>query len=554
MILTGEVRQAWVSFFTLLATKEHQNAVKAIVKIAQDDEDIDLRIQAIESLTSLVKSSEKVREIVIKDTSTYLDSVGWASDQSDRIKVAWTNLKLQTILLSKSERNFIPNFVEAITQDLSLSIKEIITVTLVNLYVGDIDANQATIMDSLTGRIELGLRNQDVDIRNRSILAIGLISQAIAVREIQKDDFREREATANFVKGISGKLLPPLLRIITNEEGDIFTAAENAFEGIKAASENRHLYYYDGATVSRSSLSAIPQVLELITDKGKDFVIRFVQTLQTDIYRFRTVNDVTVSVVRKIVNALSRTRRPSHAAALELLIHFHQNDSCVRVIHSAIPEIISIALSRDTAEKVRILALDLIYLASSDDDDNNNLNEIIQRQHEFMLLLENAKHSHRAAKVLSIMAKNKDVRKDILSQIISHCIREDIKTHKGYITLIFQLLIDGRFKEEPTDYIMIILASTLVKRPKLAHLRFPVVSALWCYYYKILKEKTKADLPSDLAKWFTVALFGRHITSYEVRTWNTMGAGWLQNAQTNENTGEEHQVSNERPEIRISEP
>ncbi|KAF8976805.1 hypothetical protein BDQ17DRAFT_1339489, partial [Cyathus striatus] len=88
---------------------------------------------------------------------------------------------------------------------------------------------------------------------------------------------------------------------------------------------------------------------------------------------------------------------------------------------------------------------------------------------------------------------------------------------KGYITLVSTLLLDRRLEEEPIDYAMILLACSLVRQPRLAHLRFQVVSALWCYYSKTESEM-KNKVPDELVRWFSFSLFGRHATKTEVDT------------------------------------
>lgn len=82
---------------------------------------------------------------------------------------------------------------------------------------------------------------------------------------------------------------------------------------------------------------------------------------------------------------------------------------------------------------------------------------------------------------------------------------------------------------------MLFLASAIVTRPKLAPYRFEILTALWCRYgsksitpvHSEPLDKSVLKQPNDLVDWFTFALFGRHATVHEVRTWLRRCKVWL---------------------------
>ncbi|KAJ2933130.1 hypothetical protein H1R20_g3972, partial [Candolleomyces eurysporus] len=81
----------------------------------------------------------------------------------------------------------------------------------------------------------------------------------------------------------------------------------------------------------------------------------------------------------------------------------------------------------------------------------------------------------------------------------------------------------GRFRDEPTDTVMLLVAPALVTKPHLAAHRFGVLTALWCRY----KGVPGPAFPQELVDWFTFGLFGRHTTVSEVITWKEGSEKWL---------------------------
>ncbi|KAF8976809.1 hypothetical protein BDQ17DRAFT_1384449 [Cyathus striatus] len=193
---------------------------------------------------------------------------------------------------------------------------------------------------------------------------------------------------------------------------------------------------------------------------------------------------------------------------------------------TTISDIITAALDEKmVSENTRTRALDLLVLVLILKT-MKYFEEIKKFRARFMLLLEKDNLRVHVVPVISLLAKDVNVRKAILSQIISLSTSPGNHSFKGYITLLSRLILDQRLKTEPLDYVTILLACTLVRQPRL-HLRFQVASALWCYYNKLVDEST---IPDDLVSWFTIALFGRHATKMEVDSWCELSSRWLSNS------------------------
>ncbi|KAF8984274.1 hypothetical protein BDQ17DRAFT_747708 [Cyathus striatus] len=159
-------------------------------------------------------------------------------------------------------------------------------------------------------------------------------------------------------------------------------------------------------------------------------------------------------------------------------------------------------------------------------NDDKCFDEIKRSLPQFILLLEHERLRLPAVRFISLLAQDNNVRKEILSQTISLITSNETQSFKGYITLFSRLLLDKRLKDEPTDYAMILLTCSLVTQPRLAHLRFQVVSTLWCYYSKDEHELNEM-IPTELVKWFTSAFFGHNAKKAEVDSWCEMSPKWL---------------------------
>jgi hypothetical protein len=84
----------------------------------------------------------------------------------------------------------------------------------------------------------------------------------------------------------------------------------------------------------------------------------------------------------------------------------------------------------------------------------------------------------------------------------------------------------GRFKDEATDYMMLVLASALASTaPVNDQYRHKILTGLWCCYGA---KKLTESASKTLFQWFTLALFGRHATQHEVTAWSRGCELWLQ--------------------------
>jgi hypothetical protein len=94
-----------------------------------------------------------------------------------------------------------------------------------------------------------------------------------------------------------------------------------------------------------------------------------------------------------------------------------------------------------------------------------------------------------------------------------------------FVPALNLLTLAGRLQDQATDFMMLLVAHTFVSTNpdhKQKQYRDEILTALWCRYgSKSLQSR------SELAEWFTYALFGRHATQHEVKVWNKRCKSWL---------------------------
>jgi hypothetical protein len=80
---------------------------------------------------------------------------------------------------------------------------------------------------------------------------------------------------------------------------------------------------------------------------------------------------------------------------------------------------------------------------------------------------------------------------------------------------------------------MLFLAHTLLSTNlDLTNYRHDILTALWCRYGSKMTLEPNDEPIKQLAKWFTLALFGRHATTTEVKAWTERCESWFGEAKT----------------------
>ncbi|KAF9002922.1 armadillo-type protein [Cyathus striatus] len=380
--LDWDIRRKWVKLYAMLAQKKHQYAVSIISKIAREDDDIDVQLEAIASLTSLLlKKDDKIRETLMKAVPLkFLDSVLNKQNHQAQCQ-AWA--KLTSLLPPSSEQSFIPNLVKTSVSHTSENVKLIILELLITR-----DASESAILDLLSKQITQALKNPEDEVRMWAISTMELIT-AIGIAH-----------GTNTIKPILSSVMPNVLKIIMNEvKSNIQSDAERIFQTMCANFGAKDI------TILRSSVSGIAEYLESITDKGRHFITLFVRTLaigyRLDATVLKAVRDV-ASVLKN--NSHSRLVRTT---VLELLGYFNMREPCFTVIDSIIPDIIFIVL-HDTDDNIRLLALNLIIQVANRDESGELCLSDIRRHHQLLMsLLEIDDLMHAAAEILSLLRRKK---------------------------------------------------------------------------------------------------------------------------------------------------
>ncbi|KAJ3549204.1 hypothetical protein NMY22_g982 [Coprinellus aureogranulatus] len=313
--------------------------------------------------------------------------------------------------------------------------------------------------------------------------------------------------------------------------------------------------------LNRDLLSAIPRMIPTITFEGRRIAVQLARGLE--------ISDKTLTNLTSALAPLLRTTMSSFAreTALEFLFKLYSADRLSQLkphlIEFAIPDIITLAFDdRDDVGGIRTTAIQILValLTAAMRTDNSapyTITPVVARitslATKFMDLLPNDTLRPSVVSLLSLMATEttgtiassalvrdpltfKPVRQTISMQIIASVLGTDNVALLGHTELLARLILDGRFRSEPTDNVMLLLASVIVTKPKTASYRFEILTALWCRYRDNPKNSASEGAggapmkqEDDLVQWFTLALFGRHATVSEVRTWLKNCSEWLPN-------------------------
>ncbi|KAF9002365.1 armadillo-type protein [Cyathus striatus] len=490
------VRLEWIELYTILTQKKYKDLLLTIIKIANDDENEDVRLKAVTSLKTLVEGDQKICESFVKVISAkHLES--GLSDAFWLVCLGWLDV-MESLPQSDTVQNAMTTLVDIIVSHNYEEVQKRAMDLILKLADRDKTKFSPSVALTLKQKIESALKGQDKLARIRAINAVRLIPK---IKNAKLDQFIRKD--------ILNTVGPYLLKIAMTEEGEQQSEAERVFEDIE---------------ILRSVLAEIHSSLSNITEKGKDFVTHSIQT-GVDGSDTRTAS----SVARKLAPVLKSGPYLARCTAIKALAHLYEisKTSFPQLIYDTVSDVISFALEEQKVDnEVRFNALDLLTFVS---DDKKCSDEIKRNLPNFLLLLEHDELQVPVVRLISSLAKDVVVRTEILSEMISLSAKKDTRSFKGYITLLARLLMDERLKVEPTaatDYVVILLTCSLVTHPRLDKLRFRVLSALRCYYTK-KESDIKDNIPVELVQWFMFALFGRHATKEEVDVWCEMGAKWL---------------------------
>ncbi|KAJ2916979.1 hypothetical protein MD484_g3463, partial [Candolleomyces efflorescens] len=297
---------------------------------------------------------------------------------------------------------------------------------------------------------------------------------------------------------------------------------------------------------NRDVIKSIPPLIaEISTLAGKSAALRLVSGLPI-------TDDVAESIASSLASLLRHIASPfAGTISLELLLSLYKKHGSIESlgVHSAIPGIVALALDDDGETWVPAMKLLLVLSSRStqpnedgthEDDQNSALNDtkpttynlvlsqVESQMPKFMVSLEREECMPMVVELLSLVACDTKVRRSISLSIATRMFEEaSTNLPEGHARLLGRLISHGRLQDQATDFMMLLVAHTIVstnQTQKQKQHRDEILTALWCRYgTKNLSRKSS----SDLAEWFTFALFGRHATQYEVKVWNKRCRSWL---------------------------
>ncbi|RXW12535.1 hypothetical protein EST38_g13316 [Candolleomyces aberdarensis] len=295
--------------------------------------------------------------------------------------------------------------------------------------------------------------------------------------------------------------------------------------------------------MNHAILTAIPHVMTTaaISVKGGETVLHLVDLL---VFSDKTAASVSLNLTSVIRGTLypSVTR----ATSIKLLSAFltKHRRTYPPLIKPIIPEIVALALDDGEPDiymriaAIRFLAA-LVALFASDHENHGDtaqadsnvdlLDEITEHATRFIALLQFEDASARSAVVglLAVLSTNPQVRRTISLSILASGLEQPSSSFVGHVELLALMISDGRFHKEPTDIVMLLVASAFVERSEVSNCQYEVLSALWCRY-KPQGLEDRIRKAQDLLNWFTLSLVGRTATEVnEAQTLCKRFEAWL---------------------------
>ncbi|KAF6763735.1 hypothetical protein DFP72DRAFT_482149 [Ephemerocybe angulata] len=389
---------------------------------------------------------------------------------------------------------------------------------------------------SLSKAVEASLKDQDPGIRDNAISFVDKLTTS----DPNSQDYQP--SYDMHFRDVLSSSIPHLLKmVLLVNEGD-----EMLRNRIETVLLQRLSEYKAENKLTRDVMMAIPPIVTGITLAGKRIAFEIAETYEIS-------NDTAASVAHALTSTLRNTTSSfARATSIELLsiVYSKHRDTNPELIEFAIPEISALAMDeKDDVGGIRATAIRLLvalaggsrctpsaplynpvpYLSSAA---LAVLDQITPLAGRFLLLLKNETLRPSVVDLLSLMSEgNPAVRRMITMRMITSFLGTDNVSLTGDVDLLAQMISDGRFADDSTDYIMLLLASVIVTRPQSAQYRFEVLTALWCRYSS---KSLQSDLYGssiavykELLDLFTFALFGRHATEYEVSTWLVRCKAWL---------------------------
>ncbi|KAF5338704.1 hypothetical protein D9611_013363 [Ephemerocybe angulata] len=543
--------QAFVDAATILSRTEPQATPKIIETALKELVDDDF--QSLYLLFQNIKLSEPIQTILPRAMEAALKS-----DQAFEIRMASVRLfkhiisggqdpnansyymataerlNYESLLGRAADAQLISRFTEFALRDPHFVLRDdaysCLNMGFLNTRFRDL------IKLSLSKAVEASLKDQDPGIRDNAISFV----DKLTTPDPNSQDYQP--SYDMHFRDVLSLSIPHLLKmVLLVNEGD-----EMLRNRIETVLLQRLSEYKAENKLTRDVMTAIPPIVTGITLAGKRIAFEIAET-------YAISDDTAASVAHALASTLRNTTSSfARATSIELLsiVYSKHRDTKPELIEFAIPEISALAMDeKDDVGGIRATAIRLLvalaggsrctpgaplynpvpYLSSAA---LGVLDQITPLAGRFMLLLKNETLRPSVVDLLSLMSEGSPaVRRMITMRMITSFLGTDNISLTGDVDLLAQMISDGRFTDDSTDYIMLLLASVIVTRPQFAQYRFEVLTALWCRYSS---KSLQSDLYGssiavykELLDLFTFALFGRHATEYEVSTWLVRCKAWL---------------------------
>ncbi|TEB39603.1 hypothetical protein FA13DRAFT_11553 [Coprinellus micaceus] len=282
---------------------------------------------------------------------------------------------------------------------------------------------------------------------------------------------------------------------------------------------------------SNALWTAIPPLIPAITVDGRETI------LDLAVNDLNMSSDTVAAVAKALVPVFRDGSSFARSTAVELLssLYLKHRVEAPGLVVFAVPEIVALALDdKDDVGTLRSTAISLLVAILTATIKNIYISESVFKQIapqtvKFMALLRNESLRTPVVRLLSILSTDTRVRKTISLRIINSVISmvKANEAMENYAELLARLVAEERFGREPTDFLVLTLLPSVLERQQFVAFRTIILTALWCRYGGERIALAVHHVPKDLVEWLKFALFGRHATAYEVKTWCARCQSWL---------------------------
>ncbi|KAJ2935789.1 hypothetical protein H1R20_g1304, partial [Candolleomyces eurysporus] len=435
---SGKVRQSWIR---LAGTQIKDDDFPGLIKLFDavfSDSDPGVRAEAMTVLQRLLEDAKRVKlpdpinSVLPKAIESALRLNGSFNDRLAAIDLfgrligcvpgRGTQSRYEKLLGQSCDPQIISRLADiVINDDEELRIAALRVLKLA-YTARDLFRFRDVIKVALSKSIENSLK----DHANRRLRANAVSAVDSLTKGLANDTFRDIISTS----------IPGILRIVLTQ-GDA-----NLGESVEKILFNNLSISTEETPLNRDVFIAIPPIVATATFSGKAVVLQLTEKLAISVDTAATVTRALITMLRNL-NTTSFAR----ATTIELLLKLYAKHchSMPRLIESAIPEIIALALDdnlKDNAREIRITAIRLLTVASKSDV-NTVLEHMTPLATKFMALLQIEGLRPSVVELLSLMSRDATVRQAITVRIATMAFGSENHSLVGHVELLAKLISDG---------------------------------------------------------------------------------------------------------------